>query len=408
MLLVFTISVHRAETRQQVLNDDRVLLTHLGYGLFNVDQWKGILADIVTKKVEGFEVTDSNREEVLAKTEEVLAAVIDEVELLMRERNMQSLGGVLKQFATDLLFDFDEVRADIPRYAVVIVERLDDADTKAALKDWLIAKINTFADETVGEMDYGPMNEVMQRYACRSKDECLEVIAAYRQDARADSRLGVYGLAIAVALLLLFMLVFRYDRGTFIAFCLSAMVLLAAGISLPMIDIEASITRFAFTLLGEEVVFEDQVVFHQSKSIVEVVQLLVVNGDLPLIAVAVLIAGFSIVLPLAKLIISLWSAVQGRLPGGRVAHFLLFRSGKWSMADVMVVALFMAYIGFSGVINSQLSQLESSEGSLEVFTTNNSTLRLGFYLFTAYALSGLLLSERLTRFMETSSKLKRT
>lgn len=67
------------------------------------------------------------------------------------------------------------------------------------------------------------------------------------------------------------------------------------------------------------------------------------------------------------------------------------------MADVMVVALFMAYIGFSGVINSQLTQLERASGTLEVFTTNNSTLQLGFYLFTAYSVVGLLLASNLAK-----------
>ena len=67
------------------------------------------------------------------------------------------------------------------------------------------------------------------------------------------------------------------------------------------------------------------------------------------------------------------------------------------MADVMVVALFMAYIGFSGVINSQLTQLERASGTLEVFTTNNSTLQLGFYLFTAYSIVGLILSSNINR-----------
>ena len=38
----------------------------------------------------------------------------------------------------------------------------------------------------------------------------------------------------------------------------------------------------------------------------------------------------------------------------KIVRFLVFKSGKWSMADVMVVAIFMSYIGFTGIISSQL------------------------------------------------------
>ena len=34
--------------------------------------------------------------------------------------------------------------------------------------------------------------------------------------------------------------------------------------------------------------------------------------------------------------------------------------GKWSMADVMVVAIFMAFIGFRRIIESQLKGMENS------------------------------------------------
>ena len=67
------------------------------------------------------------------------------------------------------------------------------------------------------------------------------------------------------------------------------------------------------------------------------------------------------------------------------------------MADVMVVGLFMAYLGFGGIINSQLTQLEKSSGSLEVFTTNNSKLQLGFFIFFSYTILSLLISQKIDK-----------
>ena len=67
------------------------------------------------------------------------------------------------------------------------------------------------------------------------------------------------------------------------------------------------------------------------------------------------------------------------------------------MADVMVVAMFMAYIGFNGIITSQFGQLSSASQELVILTTNGTSLKPGFYLFLTYTLLALFLSGFLTR-----------
>ena len=67
------------------------------------------------------------------------------------------------------------------------------------------------------------------------------------------------------------------------------------------------------------------------------------------------------------------------------------------MADVMVVAIFMAYVGFNGIIGSQLDQLTQSAEQVEIFTSNGTQLLNGFYLFLLFCVSSLILSETLTR-----------
>ena len=172
----------------------------------------------------------------------------------------------------------------------------------------------------------------------------------------------------------------------------AAFLLLVTGLSLPMIDIEATISSFSFTLVGEPVSFTDQVLFFQSKSILEVVWLLLRNGGFGLVLVSALVFVFSVLFPLAKLVASIVTIARNAQPTNGLHRFLVFKSGKWSMADVMVVAIFMSYIGFNGVINSQLTQITSYSSNVQVFTTNNSVLQAGFYLFASYCLLGLLLS----------------
>ena len=71
------------------------------------------------------------------------------------------------------------------------------------------------------------------------------------------------------------------------------------------------------------------------------------------------------------------------------------------MADVMVVAIFMSYIGFNGIIASQLSALSSAGKELAILTTNGTSLQPGYYLFLTYTLLALFLSGYLTRNIET-------
>lgn len=67
------------------------------------------------------------------------------------------------------------------------------------------------------------------------------------------------------------------------------------------------------------------------------------------------------------------------------------------MADVNVVAIFMAYIGFKGILDSQLSNLNMQTDSLASISTNQTTLQPGFILFVAFVLFGLILSVILQR-----------
>ena len=67
------------------------------------------------------------------------------------------------------------------------------------------------------------------------------------------------------------------------------------------------------------------------------------------------------------------------------------------MADVMVVAIFMAYIGFNGIITSQFGKLTSASQELVILTTNATSLQPGYYLFLTYTVLALFLSGYLAR-----------
>ena len=67
------------------------------------------------------------------------------------------------------------------------------------------------------------------------------------------------------------------------------------------------------------------------------------------------------------------------------------------MADVMVVAIFMAFVGFQGILNDQLSDIELHTDDVNLITTNKSNLQPGFLIFVSFVIFNLVLAEILKR-----------
>ena len=64
---------------------------------------------------------------------------------------------------------------------------------------------------------------------------------------------------------------------------------------------------------------------------------------------------------------------------------------------ILLIALFMAYLGFDGLTTEQLNQLHEFTGASAILTTNHSALLPGFYAFTGFVLFSLFISQK-TRF----------
>jgi hypothetical protein len=150
------------------------------------------------------------------------------------------------------------------------------------------------------------------------------------------------------------------------------------------------------------------VIFFQSKSIVDVVHILLETGKYDSIIVGVLIMAFSILFPVAKILSTkLYLLGKTKWRENKVIRYFAFKSGKWSMADVYVVAIFMAYIGFKGILDNQIKGLTMQTDSLVSLSTSETSLQPGFVLFIGFVLFSLVLSEVLTRITTQEAKKKR-
>ncbi|EXJ16561.1 hypothetical protein D779_4114 [Imhoffiella purpurea] len=427
--------------RIQSMEMDLAEMNHVRYGLLDADQWVERLSAIVAKRIDTFELTEANRPQVVAAVAQVLNSMLDEIEHYLRRRNLRSGGswmdqlqGALQQGLQDLLVDFDKLRRKIPEYSEAVVDQLSKPETKEEIRRQLIELIQQTSSSTFAETDRIQLERLLARYGCNQVERCSRDLETEIRSARRPLRQRLWiliGLLFALFPLCLlggparsegmaldaqrrssWVSIGRLDPFALMLLTGATLALLAGGILTPMIEIEARIAELRLEFWGEPVVFTDQVLYFQTKSIFEVVRILTATGKPDMALVAVLITLFSIVFPTLKLIstyLYYYDVGSRRGRGARanpVIAFFALRSGKWSMADVMVVALFMAYIGFDGLVASQLGSLArtgtepgSASASLaaQVLTTNGTMLDMGFYLFLSFVLASLLLSVVLER-----------
>ncbi len=380
---------------------DMAEINNVRYGMLDADLWVERISAILERRIAEFELTDANRPEVKRNVERVLDRLIVEVGVYLRNRNEQGgswwerLQGKLHQGVQDWLVDFEDIRRQVPEYADAILEELSKPEVKQDITAQVLRLIREAAEATFTKTDRSALKLILLRHRCDEPVACSADLTTAIEH-RADRARIKAGIVLTLITLLFAINLIRnpgLSHGKMTLLTLSTLILLVGGVWTPMIEIEAKISQLSFQLLGEPVIFENQVLYFQSKSIVDVVFLLMETGGYGMILVGFLISMFSIAFPAAKIVSSfLFHYDIKGLRQSWLVRFFALKSGKWSMADVMVVSIFMAFVGFSGLVSSQLSSIADAGKAVEVLTTNGTSLQIGFYLFLAFCIAGLIVS----------------
>lgn len=397
--MVLTMQLISHARQLQVLKTDLAEVNHIRYGLLNADEWAYQMATILSIKIVEFKLTPDSREKVLQNLESILNMMIDEVEVMLAQKATGSLSG-MKRFFAGITINLDMLRDSVPSYADRLLLELNKPENKEFMQQFLLDKLGAITASTYNLDPMDPLHAIMEKNSCRDKEACKELIEEEigMQKEEINYRLVLILFLVSAVFLINLLTRHKINMVQSSLLILASFCLLLGGITTPMIDLEARIDLLMLKLMGEDVIFRNNIIFFQSKSITDVVRILIEEGSLPMIFVGILVFTFSIVFPAAKLISSLlYSYHVGNLRENRLIRFFVIKSGKWSMADVLVVAIFMAYIGFNGIIGSQLDQLTQAARPVEIFTTNGTRLLGGFYLFLLFCISSLLLSEMITR-----------
>jgi hypothetical protein len=409
LLLASAVLTYRLDIDMQANRQRRIDLAEvrdIRYGLLNANLWAERIAPILAKKIESLDLT-ANKDVLRPTIERTVDRMIVQAGGIIRAQiaNNKSLGVFGAQFGAQItkflapLLNVDSLRARVPQFTNTILTELAKPEAKRAIQQSL--KNALLSSPTISAaIDMSLHDSILKKYGCTDGAACQALLSKTIDEE--ESRISRTAIAIlamaAVAFGLILIRRSPVQRSETVVLTLFCAVLLWAGLRNPMIDIDARITRLSFELSGEPIEFTDQVLFFQSKSILDVVRLLLEQGKLGMVAVGLMVLAFSVIFPMAKLVASALCCYRVRgLEANRLVQFFAMKSGKWSMADVFVVALFMAYIGFDGVISSQLDDLRAAAAGFDVLTTNHTALQAGFYLFLGFCIAGMLLGTALSR-----------
>lgn len=191
-----------------------------------------------------------------------------------------------------------------------------------------------------------------------------------------------------------------------IAIILVSLALLIPGVTLPILSISGTIEKSELTQKGIELLAEnvsegtgrdsargmlnmfssllgldtlegEVEVFQKTRSIWSTINELQFSGNL---AVAILVMLFSVIVPAVKLSLMLMMFLPLPVLWQQQMYRIIQAVGKWSMADVFVVALIITYM--AGNASAGMGELLRTHAQFEP----------GFYYFSAYCLFSIMSS----------------
>lgn len=382
---------------------------HVRYGLLNADRWVEKMTPILDANIDALDLKAANRASLRPMVENALYHLLDDVKAKMSAppANPPSagVGGFMGQgnaLVANLMVS--ALRPHVPEYADVVLAELGKPENKQAVKKYIKSVLAEGAKNTFGNVDMTWYSAILKQHGCVDATACQQELGDRIREA--DAKLAYYWLAVlaasAVAFILLLTEGLVLRRSAALVLLLFCVVLLVGGVLAPMIEVEAKISQLRMTFLGQPIVFGEQVLYFQSKSVLEVFRTLVTQGKPDMWIVGVLVLMFSVVFPILKIFTSVFYLFKpSLLRENRVAKFFVLESSKWSMADVMALAIFMAYVAFNGLIANTMSMLQGTGVELAI-PTDSSKMLPGYYLFIGFCLASLFLSKKLERGIRAS------
>ena len=395
-------------TARRLLRTDLAEITHARYGILSADQWRTIIGPMLEAQVDKLDLKGQSKN-LRPMVERSLYTLLDNIKTQMTAPPPKTpakpgtAASPKPLTASPMIVNMiiAGLRPHVPEYTSVVMAQLTRPDVQKSFKDSIRDVLEKAVKDTFSTTDMTTYNAILAHYGCATGAACETTLA--NRIAAADATLNRDYLIVIASATLAFLLLMvgeaRLSRGAVVVLMLFCLAMLAGGVLSPMLEVEVRVTKLDATLLGTPIEFQDQSLYYRSKTVLEVFQTLVQMGRPEMTLVGVLVILFSVVFPLLKMLALAVSLFRpALLRTSRTVKLFAFELSKWSMADVMVLAIFMSFVAFNGVIGSALDGLRSVPNVHQVLIpTDSSRILPGYYLFIGFCLASIILSKKLER-----------
>jgi hypothetical protein len=388
---------------RRTLRTDLAELGHIRYDLLNADHWVAKITPILQAQIDQLDLTQS-KDTLRPMVQSALYRLLDQVKENMSKPAPQGStpaaggGGFFSMAGNPMVVNMivGALKPKVPEFTDIVMKELGRPESREAVKKYITQTLTEGAKTTFGNLDWSVYNGILKEYDCQDGPTCRQKLAdrVHEEDARIQVRyLGALGATLLAFVLLLPGTLRPAGAIVLLLFCA---VLLLGGILTPMLEVEAKFTSLKMTFLGQPVAFGEQILYFQSKSVLEVFKALMEQGKPEMYLVGVLVLMFSVVFPILKLIASTVALFRPVVLRNPVVRFFALESSKWSMADVMALAIFMAFVAFNGLIANTMKGLLQTGADIAI-PTNSSIILPGYYIFIGFCLASLFLSRKLSK-----------
>ncbi len=378
------------------MRTDLAEIENAQYGILSADKWRSIIGPILNAQIDQLDLKGESKN-LRPQVQRALNALLDKI-----DANKPS--GIQGMLVTKMIAT---LRPQVPEYTDVVMGQLVNPGTQKSFKESIRGVLATAVANTFGNTDMTTYNAILKHYGCSSGAACEQILGT--KIAESDTQLNRYYLTVlasaAIAFILLMVGRRTLSRSAIVVLMLFCIAMGAGGVLSPMLEVEVRVTKIDATLLGTPIEFQEQSLYYRSKTVFEVFQTLTHMGRPEMTIVGVLVILFSVVFPTLKMLALAASLFRpSLLRTNRFIKLLAFELSKWSMADVMVLAIFMSFVAFNGVAGSALDGLRTMPNVQQVLIpTNASKILPGYYLFIGFCVSSILLSRKLQHGIASSS-----
>ena len=394
--------------RRRDLRTDLAELQHVRYGILSADQWRAIIGPILNAQVDKLDLKGQTAN-LRPMVEHSLNSLLDNIRQQMSApKPANPKAPAAPGFGSPMLVNMiiNSLRPHVPEYTTVVLAELAKPQNQKAFKESVRSVMTDAVRNTFSAVDMTTYSAILRRYGCSDGPACEAALR--NRIEQSDAQLDRYYLVVLASAALGFVLLTvgktPLSRAAVLVLMIFCIAMLAGGVLSPMIEVEVRITQLDATLLGAPIEFREQSLYYRSKTVLELFQTLIEMHRPAMSLVAVLVMLFSVVFPALKMLALGASLIRPSLLRSRIVRLLAFELSKWSMADVMALAIFMSFVAFNGVIEGGMGGIRANPAVQQlVIPTNSSRILPGYYLFVGFCVASIWLSRKLEQGIASSA-----